>query len=191
MTSITILPLQTEVSSRGHTPSVPRRLIHRPRAWGLIQMTLMACLIVLVWPVQLGGKSTLTVVAGNSMEPTYLLGDAVITWKEAPHIGDVVLFRLPEGEFGAGKLVIHRLIGGDGSGWITQGDNRSGPDTWTISDNDILGVAKFQVPHSGRLLELVKSWLFIAALAVLAVATIVWPDKDERSHSAALSREIR
>ena len=185
MTSLTILLPKTDASSRGHTPSVPRRLIDRPRAWDLIQMTLMACLMVLVWPVQLGGKSTLTVVAGSSMEPTYLLGDAVITWKEAAHIGDVVLFRLPEGEFGAGKLVIHRLIGGDGSGWITQGDNRSGPDTWTISDNDILGVAKFRVPHSGYLLELTRSWLFVAALGGFAVAMVLWPGRDQKRPDAA------
>jgi len=182
VTSITLLAPRTDATSRGRTPSVLRRLIHRPRVWGLIQMTLMACLIVLIWPVQLGGKSTLTIVAGDSMEPTYLLGDAVITWKEAAHVGDVVLFRLPEGEFGAGELVIHRLVGGDGSGWITQGDNRSSPDSWTISDSDILGVAKFHVPLSGRPLDLMRSWMFMAALAVLTVATIVWPGSDQTNH---------
>lgn len=121
----------------------------------------------------------MTLVAGNSMEPTYMLGDAVVTWTGPVQVGDAVLFRVPEGDFGAGNPVIHRIVGGDSSGWVTQGDNSYSPDTWTISNSDILGVAKFQIPFGGRVVAVLKSWLVIAVLGGLAVALLLWPDKEE------------
>ena len=194
MTSITLPtgragpPGQVDVSrARGW-------LEQRPHLSVFVQMIITVVLILAIWPAQFGGRFAVTIVAGNSMEPTYMLGDAVVTWKEPAGVGDVVLFRVPEGEFGEGNLVIHRVVGHDGSGWVTKGDNSYGRDTWTISDNDILGVAKFDLPHSGRVLAITRSWVFIAGLGGLAIAMFIWPDNHEpRPHSRApyLRRKTR
>ena len=143
------------------------------------QWMLVVCLALVLWPASYGGGFGMAIVAGNSMEPTYNLGDAVITWRQPVEIGDTVLFRVPEGETGEGNPVIHRVIGGDASGWITQGDNSYAEDTWVPSSGDILGVAQFHVPFAGRLLGLMRSWLFIAVFAGVAAGLLLWPDSDD------------
>lgn len=145
---------------------------------GFVQWMLVICLALTLWPATFGGRFGMVMVAGSSMEPTFNLGDAVLTWREPVEIGDVVLYRVPEGEFGEGNPVIHRVVGGDGYGWTTKGDNSNRPDAWRPSDLDVLGVAKFHIPFGGRLLALMRSWLFIALLGGLAVALLLWPDKD-------------
>ncbi|MEA1902512.1 MAG: signal peptidase I [Actinomycetota bacterium] len=143
---------------------------------GFLQWMLVICLALFFWPATFGGRFGMVMVAGNSMEPTYNLGDAVFTWKEPVDIGDTILYRIPEGEFGEGNPVIHRVVGGDGNAWITQGDNSSRPDAWYPSNSDVLGIAQFHMPFGGRVLALMRSWLFIALLGGLAVGLVLWPD---------------
>ena len=154
-------------------------LIRRLDPAAFVQTMLVVCLILLVWPASYGGRFSMTIVAGNSMEPTYMLGDAVITWREPVEVGDTILYRVPEGEFGEGNPVIHRIIGGDASGWITQGDNSYKEDDWRPASSDILGVAKFHVPLGGRLLAVMKSWLFIAFMGAVAVGLLLWPEPED------------
>jgi Signal peptidase, peptidase S26 len=95
---------------------------------GFLGWMLVIVLCLTLWPSTLGGRMGLVMVAGHSMEPTYQLGDAVIAWRQPVEIGDIILYRIPEGDPGEGKTVIHRVIGGDGNGWTTQGDNNPHPD---------------------------------------------------------------
>jgi signal peptidase len=134
----------------------------------------------LVWPTSLGGCTTLTVVSGHSMEPTYLTGDLVVSRCGTPQVGDVVVYE-PEGYGGA--RVIHRLVGGDGtSGWQVQGDNNSWVDPFSPTDDDVVGIARVHVPKVGLLGRSVMSPLVWASLIVIAVGLLVWPrgkDDDE------------
>jgi signal peptidase len=149
---------------------------------------LVVCLILVLWPASFGGRFGMVMVAGNSMEPTLNLGDAVVTWRESVDIGDVILFRVPEGETGEGNPVIHRVIGGDATGWITQGDNSNRPDKWEPASSDVMGVAKLWIPMGGRVLAVMKSWLFIAALAGLVAALVIWPDAEDEKPSPQRGR---
>ena len=147
---------------------------------------LVVCLALLLWPATLGGRLGLVMVAGTSMEPTYELGDAVITWREPVEVGDVILYRIPHGVHGEGNPVIHRVVGGDGWGWTTQGDNMQLADDWYPSDLDVLGVAKLKVPLGGEFLALMRSWWFIAIMGGLAAGLLLWPDaadEEERAKS--------
>ena len=144
-----------------------------------LQWILVICLALVLWPASYGGGFGLVIVAGDSMEPTFNLGDAVITWRQPVEVGDIVLFRVPEGFTGEGNPVIHRVIGGDPSGWITQGDNSYSEDIWYPSSADVLGVARFYVPFGGRVLGLMRSWLFLALLGGVAVGLLLWPDSEE------------
>jgi signal peptidase len=143
---------------------------------GFVQWMLVIVLALALWPASIGGRFGLVMVAGPSMQPTYELGDAVITWREPVEIGDVVLYRIPEGSVGAGKTVIHRVIGGDDNSWVTQGDNSVQPDNWYPSNLDVLGVAKMRVPLGGEILSVFRSWWFIASMAGLAIGLFLWPD---------------
>ena len=151
------------------------------------QCALLALVGALIWPASLGGAFGVVTIAGHSMEPTYDLGDVVVTWKEPLEVGDVILFRVPAGEPGEGNPVIHRVVGSGPGGWETQGDNMALPDTWRPTDSDILGVAKFQIPFDARYLALLRSWWFVSGAAGLAVALMLWPGETE-DHPRARGR---
>ena len=145
---------------------------------GFVTWMIVICLGLVLWPATLGGRLGLVMVAGTSMEPTYQLGDSVITWREPVGVGDVVLYRIPEGTHGEGNPVIHRIVGGNASAWITQGDNSELPDKWTPSNRDILGTPKLMIPMGGYFLNLMRSWWFIALLGGLATMLLLWPGED-------------
>jgi signal peptidase len=149
----------------------------RPRA----VFNLLALLAVawLVWPASLGGRIGLAVVSGPSMEPTQRIGDIAFTWRTEPAIGDVVLFQIPEGP-AQGRPVIHRIVGGDAGGWITQGDNNAHPDEWNPTSADVLGRTLFTVRGGGRVVWAIGSPLAVAMLAGTAVALWMWPVPESR-----------
>lgn len=80
-------------------------------------------------PMSLGGPVDYLVIRGDSMLPTYETGDLVIVQSEPTYaVGEIVAYRVPAGELGAGRLVIHRLIGVESGGFTVQGDNNPAPD---------------------------------------------------------------
>lgn len=127
----------------------------------------------LLWPTNLGGCTTLTIVSGHSMEPTYETGDLVVSRCGTPQVGDVVVYR-PE-QLDGGRI-IHRLVGGDGeNGWVVQGDNNDWTDPFAPTDDEILGVAQLHVAKVGLVGRFVASpWVFGSCL-LIAGALLVWP----------------
>jgi signal peptidase len=127
----------------------------------------LACLaIVAGWflllrPASLGGPASYVIVAGRSMEPGLRMHDLAIVRKQGDyHTGDVIAFRVPEGE------VIHRIVGGDAeSGFVTKGDNNEEPDLWRPRPADIKGALWFRIPAGGRVLEFVARPVNAAILA--------------------------
>lgn len=134
-----------------------------------------ACLAWLLWPTSLGGCTTLTIVSGHSMEPTYYTGDLVIARCGRPAVGDVIVYQ-PKGMGGA--RIIHRVIGGDAAtGWTMKGDNNNFVDPFTPTGDQVLGVARVHVPKVGLVgSALTSPWIW-ASLMVLALALLVWPTK--------------
>lgn len=132
---------------------------------------LLGVALAIVWfallrPVALGGPASYVVVSGISMEPRLHSGDLVIV-QVAPsyHIGDLVAYRVPQGQAEAGKLVIHRIIAGDTSaGFVMKGDNNKEPDPWHPHPSDILGRGLVEFPGSGRLLIVARQPLVLATL---------------------------
>lgn len=157
-------------------PAAETWLVRRLNPTAFAQTMLVICLALVLWPATFGGRFGIVMVAGTSMEPTYVLGDAVITWQQPVEIGDVILYRVPEGDFGAGNPVIHRVVGGSRSGWVTQGDNSKAPDEWVPANSEVLGVARFHIPFGGRVLAVMRSWLFIALMGGVATGLLLWPD---------------
>lgn len=118
------------------------------RAWHIVStaatVALLAALVIgafFFWPERFGGNTTLVLVSGNSMEPTLRNRDLVFAHSSSDHqVGDVIVYPIPDGQPGAGSFVIHRVIGGDGtSGYVTQGDNRTTPDPWRPTDDEVVG----------------------------------------------------
>lgn len=116
-----------------------RSLVRSLAGWGVLLLVLGAWAVTLR-PTQLGGPASFIVVSGDSMEPTLHSGDLVILRAQDTYeLGDIVTFAVPEGEPGAGALVIHRLTASEGGAWVPRGDNRDREDEWRPTDDDIRG----------------------------------------------------
>lgn len=143
-------------------------------AW--VQAIVGAVLLWAWWltlaPASIGGPVTYVVIRGDSMLPAYEGGDLVLLRPaEAYHLGDAIAYRVPAGDFGAGRLVIHRIIGGDAtSGFVLQGDNNPAPDPWRPRPADVAGAEWVRIPALGSLLALVQRPVVAGALAAALVA---------------------
>ena len=147
----------------------------RGRLIGLTGTALSVVLwAVVLRPVTLGGPAAYVVVRGSSMHPGLDTGDLVITRAaEAYGVGDVVAYRVPDGDIGSGHIVIHRIVGGDATAWQLQGDNNDSIDPWLPRTTDVLGKAWVTVPGFGRLLAMLHQPAVFAAVAAALVAAVV------------------
>lgn len=133
----------------------------------------LAAWFVFLRPQLLGGPAAYITVSGVSMEPTLHAGDLVVmTSADGYAPGDVVAYRVPDGDPAAGRHVIHRIIGGEADeGYLLQGDNTDGPDRWRPTDDNIIGRQLIVLPAFGSVLMLLKT---PAGLAGLAAALVVF-----------------
>jgi signal peptidase len=151
------------------------RLVHE----GWLRRLLRACAsalgltLLLVWASLLcaqfvGGPVSYVLVSGTSMEPLLHTGDlAVVVRRDSYAVGDVVAYRVPEGDVGAGALVIHRIVDRTRDGFVYRGDNRSGVDLWEPTDKEIVGSLWFYAPHAGLALQMLRAPIVLGVLAAL------------------------
>jgi signal peptidase I len=145
----------------------------------------------LFWPQSLGGKVAYVRVDGHSMDPTFHMGDLAIVKKQASYrIGDPVAYKIPKGEFGAGAMVIHRLIGGDGvHGFTTKGDNRTIADEWHPRTADVVGRVRYDMPAAGnKVAELTRPVYVGGLVASLTVLVMLWPAKEKQPRRRSRGR---
>jgi signal peptidase I len=161
--------------------------------WKALTLTFL-CAVAIVWaftlrPQTLGGPAMFVAVRGSSMLPTYQHGDLVVVQSAARYsVGEVVAYRVPAGQIGEGKVVIHRIISGDGiRGFTLKGDHNTAPDPWIPRQADMVGVATFRLPNAGRLVALVQEPVILAGLAAALVVTVVLlrPPKPKRGQRPA------
>ena len=127
-------------------------------------------------PAALGGPVTPIITRGISMEPTYTSGDLAIGYRDrSPAVGDVLVARHP-----SGAIVLHRVIGQDAAGFITQGDNLDQPDPWRTPPDEVIGTVRFSVAGAWRVLALLQEPLVLGALAGLAVLAVAGLSADVR-----------
>jgi signal peptidase I len=136
-------------------------------------LILLGLWVVFLRPLSLGGNATYIVIRGSSMLPALENGDLVITRATAAYeVGDALAYRVPQGEIGAGTIVIHRIIGGDGeAGYTLQGDNNNAPDPWHPRLGDAVGKLTLTVPGVGRMIAFVHQPVMLGGLAAAIVVT--------------------
>lgn len=119
-------------------------------------------------PTSLGGPATYMVVRGDSMLPGFHSGDLVVLLSSPRYgVDDVVGYVVPADEVGAGHVVLHRLVGGDGQdGFTVQGDNNPAPDPWLPRATDVAGRAWLLLPGFGTAIAFVHQPAVLGALAV-------------------------
>lgn len=156
------------------------------RSWLSVRHVISVVLLVLatvliwwLWPARLGGPTTIVIVEGHSMEPTYHSGDLIIARRQHHYdTSDVIVFRATIPGRTQPALVIHRLlqVGSDGR-ITTQGDNRTNPDSFQLTTDDIVGRAELDVPNGGTILWFLSRWWILAAVTGLVVTLTLWPSR--------------
>ncbi len=171
----------------------PRRLVGLLSTWLFIAAAVGW--FALLRPPALGGGTHYVMVTGDSMEPTMQDGDFVIARSQPEYeVGDIVVYSVPEGEVGAGSLIIHRVIGGSADeGYITQGDNSdiTLPDIWRPTPEDISGEVWVHIPAVGKVIPYLRSPIVLGLLAGLFAFWFVMgmgKKNEDESHPAAAQR---
>jgi signal peptidase I len=188
-------PERPEPPLESSPPSPRRRALGR--AWRLASSALTLAAVVawllLLRPDGLGGPASYVFVSGNSMEPTLSDGDLVMARRETSYaVGDVVVYRIPRGELGAGALVIHRIVGGNGGrGYATKGDNRRMRDEWRPKAADVLGRRLVDAPYAGRAFAAVRAPLPMAFLAAALTFLSVANEPRKRGSTSPGARAPR
>jgi signal peptidase I len=158
---------------RSSAVALPPRAVLRVLPHARLLAILAAQLVsvaVLLWfglPQGLGGRAGWVLVSGTSMLPRLHTGDLVLVERQSSyHIGEVVAYRVPKGQPGAGFVVIHRIVGGNGrTGWTTKGDNRTAPDLWRPRNRDVVGAKLLRIPDAWILLRFLRTPLLLGLLA--------------------------
>ena len=173
----------------------------RHAVWHVAMNSLLLVLLGLViqlWPASLGGRTTIVFVSGTSMQPTLTSEDVVVAREHAVYaVGDLVVFRVPEGE-ASGQYIIHRIVGGsETTGWVTRGDNRTAVDPWFLSDRDLVGRAERKAAIGPALrtafrwvLEPVV-WSIAGAVVTYVVALRYLRERDAVAREAQSSRNSK
>jgi signal peptidase I len=172
------------------------RILRRCVDVTLAIMTLVVlAALVAAWPTRLGGSSSFVFVAGISMEPTFNREDLVIARHSSGiHIGDVIVYRIPDGA-AKGKLIVHRVVSGDGThGFTTKGDNNPSVDPFHPTAGAVLGKVWLHVGH-GHLLRrglrlVLTPWawaVFGTVVAFVVTWRIATTGSEETSADADLS----
>jgi signal peptidase len=182
--------MRTSTTTLALRPAFSARLPRTKTALALAaQLALVAALLWFCLPQALGGRAGWVMVSGTSMLPHLHTGDLVLVERRSSyHVGEVIAYRVPKGQVGAGHVVIHRIVGGSaGKGWKMQGDNRTAPDLWYPTNHDVVGAKLLRIPDAWFVLRFFHSPLFLGLLAALgvffwlAVGSDEDPKADERT----------
>lgn len=179
----------------GLDPTAGPYLLERPgriaRSARLIAALAVMGLSAYLWPARYGGSTAMIIVRGHSMEPTMHTGDIVIVRRADDYQpGQIVVFRVPRNEPGAGAMIVHRLVTQQPNGtFVFQGDNNRGPDVFHPRQPDIVGRRVFFVPVLGRLLLRAAQPMWMA-IAVGAITALWWKFSDRRRSYAVLPRPV-
>lgn len=151
--------------------------------WRLVLLGLLAALAFTTLTGIGGSPVRVVVVAGESMLPTLSSGDAVVTVRRSGYdVGDIVAYRVPAGEPGAGTVVIHRIVRATPEGFLFQGDNNKGLDPWTPGSKEIVGERALTVPKVGLVVGFLRTALGAALIAAF-VTFLIALDAGERKRS--------
>ena len=170
-----------------HFPAVRPRFPHgKAIAFLAAQLGLLAVLLWLALPQGLGGRAGWVLVSGTSMLPHLHTGDLVLVERRSSyHVGEVVAYRIPKGQVGAGHVVIHRIVGGNArAGWKLQGDNRTAPDLWYPTNHEVVGAKLLRVPNAWLVLRFLHTPLFLGLLAGLGAFFWLALGRDEEQETS-------
>ncbi|MBI3840576.1 MAG: signal peptidase I [Thaumarchaeota archaeon] len=135
-------------------------------------------------------------VDGVSMRPTLEEGDLVVISGADPGnvvVGDIIVYDPPCSS--TGFSVIHRVVGVQGTGFITRGDNNPSTDQAAgiadgpITGDCIVGKVVYVVPYVERLASLPYGTNYI--LAVLIFVGVIYFELRDRNGDEGKEEEMK
>jgi signal peptidase len=121
-------------------------------------------------PQWLGGPALYVVVRGDSMVPTYANGDLLVIMDQESYArGEPAAYRVPAGDIGAGRIVVHRVLSADGGQYTMKGDNNPQPDPSTPTQRDMAGAVALRLPGLGALMAMLLSPTVAGGLAAALI----------------------
>ena len=137
------------------------------------------------WPTALGGGTTYVSTHGSSMEPRFSTGDlAILRPAGSYEVGDVVAYRSESLD----TIVMHRIVGGDSAGFITQGDRNDWLDEDRPSSDEILGSLFVRVPNGGTALAALRSPGVLLGGAAAGSILLAYLNRRPGRHTARTGR---
>ena len=162
--------LQSLTPEEEHPTGSKKRRVFSAIAYGLL-VTIFAAVALL----GLTGLVSMRVVLTNSMEPTIMPGDVIVTVNDnvrAPNVGDVVVYTAKNFDGKPIAPFAHRIIGGDAeTGWVVKGDNNKEADVQHPTSVDIESVTVGVIPQIGKFLNV--QFLLLLAVFIFGVWLIV------------------
>jgi signal peptidase I len=117
-------------------------------------------------PPALGGSTSLAIVDGSSMYPTFERNDVVfLRPSSAYRVGDVVAYHSAL----IHRVVLHRIVAVHGGRYTFKGDNNSFLDPEQPARSALIGKRWFSIPAVGRLAGYLHTPWIAAVLAALLV----------------------
>ncbi len=134
-------------------------------------LTIIVFLVVLLGILAAGalatGRVSYVTTSGVSMVPLYHQGDLVVVAKANSYkVGEIVAYEVPAQHL----VVLHRIIGRQGAGFVMKGDHNESIDPTHPTANEVLGRAVLLVPDGGIWLDRLTSPLALALITFLLLS---------------------
>ena len=117
-------------------------------------------------PAPLGGSTSYVVTHGVSMEPRFHTGDlAVVRSQSSYRVGEIVAYDNKM----LHTIVLHRIIGRDGSRYIFKGDNNNFVDFEHPAAGQLIGALWLHIPGIGARLQSIRSPALVGILIAAGI----------------------
>jgi len=148
---------------------------------------------ILFEPILIFNRYQHYAVLTNSMEPTIMVGDLVISDERASHddlrVGDIIVFEVPEQDLSPIIHYIHDIEVVDGTRiYATIAENSDTPDPYETTSENIMGHYVFHMPRIGQFMRFIshpigKAVVIIDVLLIYIIYKIWFSKKEKLDHS--------
>lgn len=138
------------------TKNLPKFII-KTLEWSVFLVLLALSALLLSPLLPTNNFASTYVIVSNSMHPAISKGDMVFAFPfgtTSPKSNDIIAFSSPSDPK---TVIVHRVIAKDANGYLTQGDNNSVSDNWTVTDAQVIGRVRLTIPYFGYLVSSIQS----------------------------------
>jgi signal peptidase I len=135
---------------------------------GALGLIVLGCAWSYFAPTSLGGSTTYVVTDGVSMRPRFHTGDlALVRSQSSYHVGEIVAYYNKM----LHTIVLHRIVGRDGSRYLFKGDSNNFVDFEHPMRSQLIGALWLHLPGAGAALRSVRSPALVGTL--VAIGTLL------------------